>query len=349
MKRFSIRQLIAEADGETTGFYRHCGFQVKSLGTQTNGRERFRCEHSDVLDQALQIVNLLGIVASRSDLVLDQREKRIMIHVPGNMMLIFPTCDEGRCIQQRERNILNRLTDRATFAVPCVEKVAEDESWELRKKVPGVNGITIYERLLIDDNLAQRTAITAGRILGELHSIFHETEAQTLGTHPIFWVPLDVIREKLARYLPDEYLKAQIYCLIDKINDIEVSKEDLVFLHGDFGVHNMALNPESLELNGIFDFEEASFGDRHWDLKYLYSYSETFISNLLHEYQEVTGVTLSKDKLVLYHALTATAFLANRIDQPAGDYICGRTLEQDLRWTNEAVRRAWSIYGTSDS
>lgn len=46
IKRFSITQLIAETDGEAAGFYRHCGFQVRSLGAKTNERERFRCEYA---------------------------------------------------------------------------------------------------------------------------------------------------------------------------------------------------------------------------------------------------------------------------------------------------------------
>ncbi len=38
-----LRELVAETDGEALGFYRRCGFRVRSLGETYPGVERFHC------------------------------------------------------------------------------------------------------------------------------------------------------------------------------------------------------------------------------------------------------------------------------------------------------------------
>ncbi|MGO0061884.1 GNAT family N-acetyltransferase [Brevibacillus fluminis] len=44
MQRFSLTALGAETDASAVGFYRSCGFTVKSLGEKYPGVERFWCE-----------------------------------------------------------------------------------------------------------------------------------------------------------------------------------------------------------------------------------------------------------------------------------------------------------------
>jgi ribosomal protein S18 acetylase RimI-like enzyme len=43
VKALGITQLFAETDGESVGFYRHCGFSIESLGEKYPGVERFVC------------------------------------------------------------------------------------------------------------------------------------------------------------------------------------------------------------------------------------------------------------------------------------------------------------------
>ncbi|MET3288332.1 N-acetyltransferase [Brevibacillus fluminis] len=44
MQRFSLTVIGAETDASAVGFYRSCGFTVKSLGEKYPGVERFWCE-----------------------------------------------------------------------------------------------------------------------------------------------------------------------------------------------------------------------------------------------------------------------------------------------------------------
>lgn len=43
VRRGSFVTLVAETDAEAVDFYRHCGFDVTSLGEKYPGVERFRC------------------------------------------------------------------------------------------------------------------------------------------------------------------------------------------------------------------------------------------------------------------------------------------------------------------
>ena len=38
-----LHSVTAETDGEAVGFYRRCGFTVRSLGERYRGTERFAC------------------------------------------------------------------------------------------------------------------------------------------------------------------------------------------------------------------------------------------------------------------------------------------------------------------
>ena len=43
-RRFSLKHLTAETEGEGAEFYRHCGFEVKKMGEAYLGVDRFSCE-----------------------------------------------------------------------------------------------------------------------------------------------------------------------------------------------------------------------------------------------------------------------------------------------------------------
>lgn len=50
MRDLSFRVLQAETDDDAVGFYRSCGFQVRSLGEKYPGVERYLCERQADLD-----------------------------------------------------------------------------------------------------------------------------------------------------------------------------------------------------------------------------------------------------------------------------------------------------------
>jgi len=42
-----------------------------------------------------------------------------------------------------------------------------------------------------------------------------------------------------------------------------VAARDRALVHGDLGLHNLALDPETDAVNGVFDYDGAAWADRH--------------------------------------------------------------------------------------
>jgi aminoglycoside phosphotransferase (APT) family kinase protein len=50
---------------------------------------------------------------------------------------------------------------------------------------------------------------------------------------------------------------------IDRYEAVTVDAGDRVLVHSDVGLHNLALDPETDTVNGIFDYDGAAWADRH--------------------------------------------------------------------------------------
>lgn len=294
---------------------------------------------------AHKILLSLGHSISESDLTIDHRETRDLVHAPGELVLVVPTMSANRVLLQKERKILGALRERTSLAVPIVLNSGPDESWQLRRKVAGISGQPIYQALQQDDGLSQRVGKDAAHILATLHKAVPANEALEYGlTKEIpSWLPITTIREKLIHHSIAPALKSRALEVVEMIEQTRDECEAPVFLHGDFGVHNMAFDPQSFELLGVFDFEESYVGDPHWDLKYLHSYRPSFVTSLLEAYSKASGKQISRNRVALIHAFTTVSFLASRLDRPANQGVAGRTLSQDLAWTEEALGRIAQI------
>jgi hypothetical protein len=57
-------------------------------------------------------------------------------------------------------------------------------------------------------------------------------------------------------------------------------------------------------------------------------------------YEPVVGRKVQLDRVLLYNAAFAITFLAYRAGTRPDERSCGRTLEEDLRWSRHAIVRA---------
>ena len=56
-------------------------------------------------------------------------------------------------------------------------------------------------------------------------------------------------------------------------------------------------------------------------------------------YEPFVGHTIKRGRVLLYNAACAITFLAFRVGKRPEQRSCGRTLEQDLRWSRHAIAR----------
>ncbi|MDG2025489.1 MAG: phosphotransferase [Acidimicrobiales bacterium] len=86
-----------------------------------------------------------------------------------------------------------------------------------------------------------------------------------------------------------------------------------VVLHGDLGLNNVSIDPETGALLGVFDFGQACVGDPHLDLRYDPIY-EAGGPGMRPSYEAARGVALIPERVAFFHALSALHNLSISID-----------------------------------
>jgi aminoglycoside phosphotransferase (APT) family kinase protein len=139
----------------------------------------------------------------------------------------------------------------------------------------------------------------------------------------------------------DPELVADIHEILTLYEQLAIDEAERALVHTDVGLHNLALEPDTLAVRGIFDFEGAAWADRHHDFRYLVFDVGRFelLEAALAVYEPVVGIRLSRERILLYNAVCAFSFLAQRLGTPPNERSCGRTLAEDLHWTRQAIQR----------
>src|SRR6516162_8424704 len=132
--------------------------------------------------------------------------------------------------------------------------------------------------------------------------------------------------------------------VIERYEVVPVGPEDRALIHGDVGLHNLALNPATDAVNGIFDYDSAAWADRHHDFRYLLfdEEREDMLDSALEVYEPATGLQINRDRVRLYNAACAISYLAFRIGTPPDQRSCGRTLSEDLHGRAPPSRKSHS-------
>jgi Phosphotransferase enzyme family len=291
-------------------------------------------------ETACAVLREAGLDVSPAQVRVEAREDCWLAWLPGERLAWFPADAKGRESLKRERRILRLLAERCAFLVPRVLFESE-QGWDVRAGVPGVcDPWDLYRRTLTDVPLAPRLGAAIGLILVEQHTrIARADVAGWLPGRPAWPEPSDRIRRSLPEVIDDRALLADIDRALDAYDGVTVAADDHVLVHGDLGLHNIAVDPATSDVRGVFDYEDASWADRHHDFRYLIFHHERddALEAALAVYEPALGRTLSRDRIRLYNAACAIGFLAFRRGVPPDQRSCGRTLGEDLQWVRGAI------------
>jgi hypothetical protein len=194
----------------------------------------------------------------------------------------------------------------------------------------------------MDVPLARRIGRAIGSILVEQHSgVSRDDVVGWLPTLPAWPEPGDWIKQRLPQVIDDRGLLADIDDVLDAYDRTVVAADDRVLVHGDLGLHNIATDPQTTEVSGVFDYDDAAWADRHHDFRYLLfdDKRQDALDAALEVYEPAIGRSLRRDRVRLYNAACAVCFLAFRLGTPPGQPSCGRTLAEDLNWIRGALAR----------
>jgi hypothetical protein len=283
-----------------------------------------------------------GLFCSPDEIQIVAREERWAVVLPGERIAWFPASEAGSRRLAVERSVLRLLTDRCSFRVPRTPLVSE-HGFEVRQMVPGrCDPWGLFERCKRDRELGQRVGRSLGGILAEQHMAIGKAEVTDWLPRRVVWPEeSDWIRERLPGVVDDVDLVVGMGRAAERYEAVAVDAGDRVLVHGDVGLHNLALDPETDTVNGIFDYDSAAWADRHHDFRYLLFDvgREEMLDAALGVYEPATGRTIDRERLRLYNAACAITFLAFRSGTPPEQKSCGRTLAEDLCWVRTALSR----------
>jgi aminoglycoside phosphotransferase (APT) family kinase protein len=283
------------------------------------------------------------VVVAPGELRLEAREERHVVHLPGDRIAWLADSERGRRRLALERRVLRLLEARCAFRVPRVLHEADDGSFDVRAAVPGTTEPwALFARVKLDAALAARLGRELGAILVEQHTRIEATDvAGWLPTHVAWPGPGDSLRARFPRVVEDAALRSRVEALVARYEAVVVEEGDRALVHGDLGFHNIAVDPETSAVRGVFDYEDAAWADRHHDFRYLLFdvEHEALLEAALAVYEPAVGRRLSRQHIALYNAACAVGFLANRDGVAPEERWCGRTLAEDLAWTRAALGR----------
>jgi hypothetical protein len=285
-----------------------------------------------------------GIGATAADLHLEARGDRQLVRLTDGRLAWFAENELGLRMMTRERRVLRLIASRCRFAAPRVLFESDDGTFDVRTAVTGlVDASGVFAKMKTDPAAGRRMGAEIGAILAEQHTrISSEDAAAWLPSRALWPEPSAWIRERLPRVVTDDAaLIARIDALLDRYNAVPVTDADRALIHNDVGFHNLVVDADTYAVRGIFDYESASWADRHHDFRYLLfdRGHEEMLDAALAVYEPTVGRTLSRDRIRLYNAAAAASFLAFRDGIPADTRRCGRTLSEDLAWVRYALER----------
>ncbi|KGM30937.1 hypothetical protein P409_30140 [Inquilinus limosus MP06] len=281
-----------------------------------------------------------GLNLRPDEIALEAREDRWLARLPGDRMAWFAANERGARRLVADRRLLRLLAERCRFSAPRV-LYESGAGFDLRAAVPGsCDPAALYARIATDQALARRLGHALGLVLAEQHGrIARPDVAGWLPEHVPWPEPAGWIRERLPEVTDDAALLARIDRVLDARETLDVPENDRALVHGDLGVHNIAVDPVTGDLRGVFDYDGAAWDDRHQDFRYLVfdHADEGLLEAAIAAYEPAAGHEIDRERVRLYNAASAICYLAYRRGVAADVRHCGRTLAEDLAWVRKAV------------
>jgi len=283
-----------------------------------------------------------GLALAPADLRVERRDDRWAVWLPGERIAWFPANQAGCRLLSLERKVLRLLGERCTFAAPRI-LFESAQGFDVRAIVPGrTDPWGLFARISKDAALARRIGRAIGAILLEQHT-------RVAGADVMGWLPEQVswpepggwIRERIADVVDDATLRQAIGRTLEAYEAVAVEPADRVLVHADLGLHNLAVDPATNDVRGVFDYSGAAWADRHHDFRYLVFCwdREELLDAAVEVYLPAVARPLSRRRIWLYNAVCAFSYLAFRRGVPAEEKSCGRTLAEDLAWARCAIDR----------
>ena len=286
------------------------------------------------------IAAALHIPDSPAALRISHRDDRFVAFLGDEQLVWFPQTKAGRTLVEREGRVLDVIARWCSFQAPRV--LDRRPNWQLRSVVAGsVDPWTLYQRVRSDAGYARTLGHAVGTFLADQHrNVPLSALAGWLPTRPQWPYALPRIASDLPYVVADTALVLRLLEVITSYETLCATTADPVLLHGDLGLHNLAIGSDGA-LAGVFDYGDAAVGDRHRDFAYLLfdSTDDQLLFSAVDAYRAAGGPPIDLDRVALCNAACAIGFMAFRRGHGPGDKPAGRTFDQDMAWLRQALSR----------
>jgi len=246
------------------------------------------------------------------------RAWRWMARLPGRRIAFAAVDDAGWVRLHREGTLITMLYGHVPFAVPEVLEEDEAARVQVRQTIDGISGDAVEELAFgrpdpigPADRYGELALTEAGRRLADDHG------AVIAALQTAF--PVD---DLAALGLP----VADYLGMIDAIDAALVTRDELADLRGalpslrrwfaalpeapvlamrDLQRHNLAVDPTTGSLVGLFDFDDAAIAHRLEDFKYLPSWGLELTRRAIAAHADATGAAVELADVGRFHVLSA--------------------------------------------
>jgi Ser/Thr protein kinase RdoA (MazF antagonist) len=285
-----------------------------------------------------------GLQHRPAELTAEERDGRWLVRLPAGRLAWFAASETGLAQLRIERRVLRLLEARCSFAAPRVLYESADGELDVRSMVPGMSdAFSVYAEVRHRPELAATMGRTIGMMLAEQHTLIGASDvAQWLPSRPAWPERREWIRERLPTVVDHGELIARAEAAVEAYESVVVADADRALVHTDVGFHNLGIDPRTFAVQGIFDYEGAAWADRHHDFRYLVLDFDGYemLDAASEAYEAATGYAIQRGRVLLYNAACAVTFLAFRAGISPDARWCGRTLAEDVRWSQHAVTNA---------
>lgn len=221
----------------------------------------------------------------------------VAIEADGCWIFKFPRHAEAIARLRKECRILSLIRPLVPVAVPDMVLHESPTLFSQHSKLAG-QFLQTHDYLPLSE--AQRDAIAeqmAG-LYAALHAIPHAVARASGATAIDPWLSAAEVA-KSAAHLP-EHLRPILAETIAAYGAVPASPDETVYGYFDGHGWNMAFDPETGVLNGVYDFADSGFGPRHQDLSYSNWISRDLTVRIIGRYERMAGRSIDRDRVMLY-------------------------------------------------
>ena len=224
---------------------------------------------------------------------------------------------KGFDLIRNEMNLLKAIRDSLSFEIPNPIYCSKDENNPFvgYHKIPGISLSRIYNK--IGNSERERIGHSIGQFLSEYHS--YDLRSRVTRSHFKGEIPSPEDHFKAWSDL-FEKVKKIVFPRIENSSKLWLkkvfqtyldSKENFLFtpslVHGDFDTSNILVDPDTLEITGIIDFEDAKISDPAVDLIFVEE-GAVLRNAILSSYQGEKNDTL-EERIRFYYCRAGTAYI----------------------------------------